>query len=319
MNGDRVKRVLCGMRELGVTDFLLMDPLSILYLTGQDVHPMERFFALCLREDGRPILFANRLFGLKEDPDLEVVLHSDGDPVMALVTERLWHGNVGKLGVDKGMPARFLLPLLERFKGLVHEGVMEAEVARQLMDIYLELGAQGFSFSPLVAFGANAADPHHAPDGTVLKEGDCVLFDVGCRKDGYCSDMTRTFFWRSASEHHRQVYETVRRAQETAEAGVRPGVRLCDIDALARDVIAAAGYGPNFTHRLGHFIGLETHEYGDVSPADHRLTEPGMIFSIEPGIYLKDDVGVRIEDLVLVTEEGCERLNRYSKELEVLQ
>lgn len=360
MNGDRVKRVLCGMRELGVTDFLLMDPLSILYLTGQDVRPMERFFALCLRGGGRPILFANRLFGLKEDPDLEVVLHSDGDPVMALVTERLHRGNVGKLGVDKGMPARFLLPLLERwapedlivaspavdlargvkdaeerermaassrvndqamgrFKGLVHEGVTEAEVARQLMDIYLELGAQGFSFSPLVAFGANAADPHHAPDGTVLKEGDCVLFDVGCRKDGYCSDMTRTFFWRSASEHHRQVYETVRRAQETAEAGVRPGVRLCDIDALARDVITAAGYGPNFTHRLGHFIGLETHEYGDVSPADCRLTEPGMIFSIEPGIYLKDDIGVRIEDLVLVTEEGCERLNRYSKELEVLQ
>ena len=170
-----------------------------------------------------------------------------------------------------------------------------------------------------MAFGANAADPHHAPDGTVLKEGDCVLFDVGCRKDGYCSDMTRTFFWRSASEHHRQVYETVRRAQETAEAGVRPGVRLCDIDAMARDVIAAAGYGPNFTHRLGHFIGLETHEYGDVSPADCRMTESGMIFSIEPGIYLKDDIGVRIEDLVLVTEEGCERLNRYSKELEVLQ
>ena len=96
-------------------------------------------------------------------------------------------------------------------------------------------------------------------------------------------------------------------------------MRLCDIDALARDVITAAGYGPNFTHRLGHFIGLETHEYGDVSPADCRMTEPGMIFSIEPGIYLKDDIGVRIEDLVLVTEEGCERLNRYSKELEVLQ
>ena len=182
----------------------------------------------------------------------------------------------------------------------------------------MDLGADGFSFEPLVAFGANAADPHHGPDGTVIKPGDSVLFDVGCIKDGYCSDMTRTFYFQKASDEHRRIYEIVRSANETAISKIRPGVPLCELDGAARDLIAEQGYGPFFTHRLGHFIGLGEHEFGDVSSVNTQKAEPGMIFSIEPGIYLPGDTGVRVEDLVLVTEEGCEALNHYSKEFEII-
>lgn len=337
---------------------LIVDPMSIAYLTGVHVAPCERFYGLYLREDGRHAWFLNRLFHVPEDPGIEQVWYSDTDPVMEIVA-----GYVDReqaLGVDRELKAGFLLPLIEcgaakgfadasaavdqvrgvkdeeeqekmrrssrindqameAFKKLIHEGVTEEEAASKMLDIYRSLGAEGFSFEPLVAFGGNAADPHHAPDGTVLKPGDAVLFDVGCIKDGYCSDMTRTFFYRRASEAHRRVYETVRRANEAAIARIRPGVPLHELDDTARALITDEGYGPYFTHRLGHFIGLGEHEHGDVSSTNRQMAEPGMIFSIEPGIYLSGDVGVRIEDLVLVTEDGCEVLNHYSKELEIIE
>lgn len=207
---------------------------------------------------------------------------------------------------------------MARLVGLIHEGVTEAQVAAQLEDIYRELGAQGFSFNPIVSFGANAADPHHEPDNTVLKEGDVVLFDVGCRQDNYCADMTRSFFFRSAGEEQRKVYEVVRQANEAARNLVKPGVLFSELDKAARQVIEEAGYGEYFTHRLGHQIGLDVHEPGDVSAVHHEPVEAGMIFSIEPGIYLPGRFGVRIEDLALVTEEGCEVLNSYPRDLRIL-
>ena len=152
----------------------------------------------------------------------------------------------------------------------------------------------------------------------MVKPGDAVLFDVGCIKDGYCSDMTRTFYFQEVKKAHQMIYDIVRKANEKAIAKVRPDVPLCELDKTARDVITEAGYGPYFTHRLGHFIGLSEHEYGDVSSVNTRVAEAGMIFSIEPGIYLTGDTGVRIEDLILVTEDGCEVLNHASKELEIL-
>ena len=206
------------------------------------------------------------------------------------------------------------------FKKLPHEGCTEKELADQTLAIYQSLGAEAFSFEPIVAFEKNAADPHHMPDNTVLKEGDTVLFDVGCKYQNYCSDMTRTFFYKKEpTEKQKEVYNLVRKANEEAEAYVTPGVRLCDIDAKARDIITAGGYGKDFTHRLGHFIGIQDHEYGDVSAAFHDEVVPGNIFSIEPGIYNPDVLGCRIEDLILVTKEGHEVLNHYSHEIEVIE
>ena len=357
MKQERVERIMKALKKMGLTQMLIVDPMSIYYLTGVYVAPFERFYALYLREDGRHVYFLNRLFTVPEDVGVEKVWYSDTDPVMEIVAGYL--DKESMLGVDKEMKAGFLLPLMEmqasggfvnaslavdrtrgvkdkeeqekmrvssaindkameEFKKLIHEGVTEKEAADQMLKIYMDLGADGFSFEPLVAFGANAADPHHGPDGTVVKAGDAVLFDVGCMKDGYCSDMTRTFYFQCVSDEHRHIYDTVRRANEAAISMIRPGIPLNQLDGAARDLITDQGYGPNFTHRLGHFIGLGEHEFGDVSSANTEKAEPGMIFSIEPGIYVTGDTGVRVEDLVLVTEDGCQVLNHYSKELEII-
>ena len=201
----------------------------------------------------------------------------------------------------------------------VREGVTEEQIASGLLGEYQRLGAQDFSFEPIVSFGANAADPHHEPDATVLHKGDMVLFDVGCKLDSYCSDMTRTFFTSEPTEHQLEIYKTVRRANEAAEAIVKPGVTFAEIDLTARRVIEQAGYGPYFTHRLGHQIGLTEHEPGDVSASHDEPVQPGQCFSIEPGIYLPGDIGVRIEDLVIVTEDGCEVINHYPHDVRVLE
>lgn len=357
MKQTRLDTVLAHLDAMGLDQMLVTDPLSILYLTGRPIKPLERFYALYLTRSGAHKIFINQLETVPEDLGVEKVRFTDTDPYLDLVYDTIDHTK--PLGVDKNMAARFLLPLMDRqaatgyvnaslaldkarsvkdaqeqdlmrkasqindqamvrFKALIHEGVTEQEVAEQTKQIYLELGADGFSFEPLVAFGANAASGHHYPDGTKLKGGDCVLFDVGCTYQGYCSDMTRTFFYQTVSPRQREIYELVLSANEAAEKAVRPGIPLKELDGIARGIITQAGYGPNFTHRLGHFIGLETHDFGDVSSAADGTAVPGNIFSIEPGVYLDGELGVRIEDLVLVTETGCEVLNHLSKDLEII-
>lgn len=202
---------------------------------------------------------------------------------------------------------------IEKAFEFVHEGVTEKEVAAYIEKCFVEEGADGASFETIVSFGANAADPHHSPDSTVVKKGDCILIDMGCRKDHYCSDMTRTRFYLEAPEEYLKLHEVCRRAHEAAKAIIRPGVSLCDIDNAARKVIADAGYGEFFTHRLGHFCGQTDHEKGDVSSANTNICKEGMIFSIEPGIYLSGKFGVRIEDLVVVTADGYESLNKVDR------
>ena len=357
MKENRVSRIMAALKEMGASQMLIVDPMSIYYLTGVYNEPHERFFALLLREDGKHAFFLNRLFSIHQEVGVEKVWYSDTDPVMEIVAKYIDANEV--LGVDKDLKARFLLPLMEmkaaagfinsslavdvtrgvkdeeeqekmrvcshindmamaEFKKLIHDGVTEKEVADQMLKIYKDLGADDVSFPPLVAFGANAADPHHGPDDTVLKEGDVILFDVGCIKDSYCSDMTRSFYYKTITDEHKFIYEAVREANEAAIAKVKPGVPLMELDLAARNLITDRGYGPEFNHRLGHFIGLGEHEYGDVSSVNPQPAVPGMIFSIEPGIYVKGDTGVRIEDLVLVTEDGCEVLNSFPKGLEII-
>ncbi len=357
LQSSRVERILDKLKEAGLSQMLIVDPMSIYYLTGVYNQPFERFYGLLLKADGHHVFFLNRLFNVPGEVGIEEVWYDDTDPVTDIVAAYVDHAS--PLGVDKELKARFLLPLMEkqaasgfvnsstavdftrgvkdaeeqakmrlaslindqamaRFKDLIHEGVTEKQVADQMLQIYLDLGADGYSFPPIVSFGANAADPHHEPDDTPVRPGDCVLFDVGCIKDGYCSDMTRTFYYKEVSDHCREIYELVRAANEAAEEKIRPGIPIHVMDDTARGLISEKGYGPCFNHRLGHFIGLSEHEFGDVSAVNENLTEPGMIFSIEPGIYLPGDTGVRVEDLVLVTEEGVERLNNFPKNLQII-
>lgn len=189
----------------------------------------------------------------------------------------------------------------------------EKDVAGFIEKQFLEEGAESPSFETIVSFGEHGADPHHSPDQTLLKKDDVVLIDMGCRKGGYCSDMTRTFFVGNATEEQKKIHSIVAQANLAAEKIVRPGVSFAKIDEAARSYISEQGYGEFFTHRLGHFIGQTDHEAGDVSATNTSLAEPGMIFSIEPGIYLPGKFGVRIEDLVLVTETGCKVLNHVTK------
>jgi len=200
----------------------------------------------------------------------------------------------------------------------LYEGITEQDAASYLEKLYAERGCS-FSFDPIVSFGPNGADPHHMCDDTPLKPGDGIVIDVGCKYQGYCSDMTRTYFYKYAPREYVEIYNIVLKANLAAEKMVKAGERFCDIDACARNIISQAGYGEYFTHRLGHFIGREIHEKGDCSAANTDFVQPGNIFSIEPGIYVPGKFGVRIEDLVIATEDGCEILNHVSKEVTVLQ
>lgn len=197
--------------------------------------------------------------------------------------------------------------------------VTESHLREKLLEFYSEYTDEGISFEPIICFGVNAADPHHEIDNTVLQDGNCIVIDIGCMKDGYASDMTRTVFYRNVSDFDREIYEIVKEANTRAQKFVKPGVKFSQIDAIARDYITEKGYGEYFNHRLGHFIGMEVHEAGDVSATNDAIVKEGMIFSIEPGIYIKDKkIGVRIENLVVVTSDGCRSLNNIPVDIKIL-
>jgi D-alanyl-D-alanine dipeptidase len=167
----------------------------------------------------------------------------------------------------------------------------------------------------VVGSGPNGANPHHDLGGRVIEEGDMVVLDLGGLKDGYSSDTTRTVHVGEPTEEERNVHDIVREAQQAGYEAVRPGVACQEIDRAARKVIADAGYGDQFIHRAGHGIGLTSHEPPYIVEGEERRLEPGMCFSIEPGIYLRDRFGVRIEDIVVVTDDGGRRLNNTPREL----
>lgn len=352
---ERIERVRTKMKNANLGQLIVTDPLSIYYLTGIYIMPFERFWGFLINAESGEKLFANILFALGET-GFDTDVHTDDDDIALAVAPYI---SSEVLGVDKNMPARFLLPILdacgntravlgsdcidsvraikdeeekrlmrraseindacmEKVIAYFHDGVTERECADYLLKCYNEYGCEGLAFDSIISFGANAANPHHEPDNTVLRDGDCIVVDIGCKKDRYCSDMTRTFFWKTANEQQVAIYNIVSEANERAESLVRSGVRLCDIDAAARNYITSAGYGEYFTHRLGHFIGMEDHEKGDVSSVNSAAAETGMVFSIEPGIYIPNEIGVRVEDLVIVTDTGCEILNHVSKELRIL-
>ena len=196
-------------------------------------------------------------------------------------------------------------------------GRTEREVAADLAGFLRAHGHSQVDFT-VVGSGPNGANPHHEMGERIIQEGDMVVLDFGGLKDGYGSDTTRTVHVGEPTDEEREVFEIVRRAQQAGFEAVHPGVACEEVDRAARKVITDAGYGEYFIHRTGHGIGLTTHEPPYMIEGEKQLMEPGMCFSIEPGIYLPDRFGVRIEDIVTVTEDGGRRLNNTSREMRIV-
>ena len=190
---------------------------------------------------------------------------------------------------------------------LFRAGMTERGMARIIQKMMIDRG-EGEAFPTIVCVGGNAAECHHEPDDTVWNGRDSVLVDMGVKLGGVCSDLTRNVVVRP-SRLYRRVYSVVREANRAAIAAARPGITGSALDKVARDVIAKAGFGKCFGHSLGHGVGYEVHEAPSVSKKGKMVLKPGMLVTIEPGVYLEGNLGVRIEDLVLITDGGCEVLS----------
>ena len=196
----------------------------------------------------------------------------------------------------------------------IKPGMTEKDI-RRIIRAWMNTLGDGEAFETIVCAGANAAECHHVPDDTVWRRGDSLLVDMGVKLDGYCSDMTRCIRGTAGRKNgipsrYDEIYALVLSANRAAIAAARPGITGKELDAVARRVIAKAGYGKFFGHGLGHGVGLEIHEYPVLSKRFTTALKPGMFVTIEPGIYIEGELGVRIEDLVLITKDGCEVISQ---------
>lgn len=197
-------------------------------------------------------------------------------------------------------------------------GVQEREIAAKISYITRMLGADGDAFSPIVASGPNSALPHAVPSERELQEGDFVVLDFGARYGGYHADMTRTVVIGSASDRHRDIYDAVREAQSRTCRSLRAGMSCREADSVARDIISQRGYGEQFVHSTGHGLGLEVHTLPRLSQLSDDSLHENYVVTVEPGVYIPDWGGVRIEDDVIVKAYGCEILNQSPRDLLVL-
>lgn len=207
---------------------------------------------------------------------------------------------------------------LEEVLPLIRPGMTEKQVMAELVYRTLRHGSEGNSFDPIVVSGSNTSLPHGVPGDRVIRRGDFVTMDFGCLKDGYCSDMTRTVAVGEVSEEMRNVYDIVLQAQLAGIAVARAGIPGKEIDAAARKVITQAGYGPYFGHGFGHSLGLDIHEAPSANLRGEEPMPVGAVCSAEPGIYLPGRFGVRIEDVMILREGGCEVITKAPKELIIL-
>ena len=359
MDREKLKRIYQKMEERNLSQMIITDPPAIFYLTGKWIHPGERMLALYISTKGKERFFVNRLFPIEEDLGVEIQYFDDMEDSVELLSQvvdkesplgvdKTWPARFllrlqelkaassyvnGSVIVDK---VRQIKDKDEQEKliqsSLLNDAVMaelipyvvkghtEKELNAIARELYKKHGASDVSFDPITAYGRGAADPHHETDDTKGKRGDCVLLDIGGILNNYISDMTRTVFLGEVSERHKEIYQIVRDANLRGIAMAKPGNRMCDVDLACRNYIEEKGFGKYFTHRTGHSAGIEDHEVGDVSSVNEEVIEVGQCFSVEPGIYIpEENIGVRVEDLVLITEDGCMVLNHYPKELLIVK
>lgn len=354
MQNARLKQVRAQMKQDSLDQVIITQPQSIYYLTGLWVEPFDRLDALVITHSRCKMLCY--VLAVIEPEDCEVIVYKDTGKTCTALSALL---EDVPTGVDGYLASRFLLPLQQsrphmpmfvsrcieqarmikeadevdklRFASRITDdvfrgsfaqlraGMTELELGAVFSDCFLQSGVGRFNGDPMVCFGAGSAQPHHAPCSAKLCAGDTVSVDTGKRIDGYFSDMTRTVFYQSCSAKQRQIYEIVLEANLTAIAAVHEGVTMREIDLAARGVIEKAGYADFYPHRTSHGIGIDCHEEPFDMDGRTLTVESNMCFSIEPGIYLPGEFGVRIEDLVCVTKNGCELLSRHPKELLIVE
>lgn len=200
----------------------------------------------------------------------------------------------------------------------IKAGVTEREVALDLEFFMRKNLSEGVAFETIVVSGKNSSMPHGQPSDKKIENGDFVTMDFGAVSNGYCSDMTRTIAISNVTEKQSLVYETVLKAQKEAILSVKANIKCCEVDKVARDIIYNKGYKNCFGHATGHSLGIDIHENPAFSTKDNTILKSGMVMTVEPGIYIENEFGVRIEDMVLVTENGCENLTAAKKELIIL-
>lgn len=208
--------------------------------------------------------------------------------------------------------------LFEEVLGFISDDITERDLAAEIYYRSLKIGAQGVSFDPIIASGEHSAMPHAGYTGEKLVPGAPLTIDMGVKLNGYCSDMTRTVFFKDCPAEWEAIYTIVKQAKDAAFDAVKPGMKGCEVDSVARKIITDAGYGDKFGHSLGHGVGVQVHEGPRLASVYEKEIVAGNVVSNEPGIYLPGKGGVRIEDLMVIRENGAESLNTLATDIRVV-
>lgn len=275
------------------------------------------------RHDIHSVMLEGSAFTLNDAADIDNILNENGaesihsSELDTLITKLRIIKTSSE--VDKIIKAqRITEQALTETLGLIKEGVEEREIALELEYKMRKLGAEGVSFDLIVIAGEKTSMPHGVPGDNKIKPGDFITFDIGAIYEGYHSDMTRTYAYGYVNDKQKRVYDTVYRAQRMGIDAIKGGVVCSDVDKIVRDFIYQAGFEGCFGHSTGHGVGLEIHEKPALSPVCNTILQSGMVVTVEPGIYIPKEFGVRIEDMVVVTADDCVNLSVLPKELIIL-
>jgi len=356
---QRIQLLQKKLKDQSCDAILIEDQTSMYYLTGLDlsagkllVHANgadlfvdNRYLELCLKCSPIPVHLLNPDFARQlSEPAFSFIVKLGFDASTTLFSTYQQYGKFVNINsicsltpLESPLQAQRMIKDSEEIEilrqaadlgskgydyvcSLLKEGVTEADVASELEIFWKKRGGKKTAFDPIIAFGKNSSMPHYRAGDAKLQKDQVVLIDIGVTFKHYHSDMTRTVFFGNPDPQMLILYEIVKQAQQKALDICRPGTTIGDLDSAARNYIADKGYGPNFTHSLGHGVGLDIHEHPFIRhsvPSNPTPLVPGMVVTIEPGIYIPDLGGIRIEDTVVITKDGHENLTKRSTELNV--
>lgn len=351
---DRLQRVRAHMQAAGLEQLIVTKEQDIFYLTGLWCNPHDRLDALIVTPDACRMLCYH--LAVIEPEGCEVHVYHDTGRTIKELAALLIDAPTGVDGFMQSrflLPLMQACPgiqfsistcverarmlkttgeidllreaaritdavFMDVYENALRKGMTELELGAAFSDSFASHGVGRFMGDPMVCMGPGSAEPHHAPGGYALKPGDTICTDTGKRIHGYYSDVTRTVFFQSVSKRQRHVYDTVLAANLAAIDAAKPGRTIREVHLAACRMIEKAGYGAYYPHKTSHGVGIDYHEEPFDVDGRELVLEPGMCFSIEPGIYLPGEFGVRIEDVVVMTETGVEVLNQAPKELRIM-